>query len=275
MTVKERDKHCLVFDSGMGGLTIVEALRARGFSGRISYAADTGFFPYGDKSDGDLTRRVPRFADALMRAAEPDIFVIACNTASTLALEVVRAVLPIPVVGTVPAIKPAAAMSRTGVIGVLATPGTLRRAYTDALIHEFARHLTVLTHGSVALVDQAERYAAGEPVSDEEISRELNRLLDQASGDQIDVIVLACTHFPLLRDRLKALVPDHVTFLDSGDAIARRTLSLLSEDGQTEPVSVLQPGNLYLSEQSKKTGRLENVARSYGFETVIAVDVDE
>lgn len=135
--------------------------------------------------------------------------------------------------------------------------------------------MTVLTHGSVALVDQAERYAAGEPVSDEEISRELNRLLDQASGDQIDVIVLACTHFPLLRDRLKALVPDHVTFLDSGDAIARRTLSLLSEDGQTEPVSVLQPGNLYLSEQSKKTGRLENVARSYGFETVIAVDVDE
>lgn len=268
--------HCLVFDSGMGGLTIVSSLRELGFKGRLSYAADTGFFPYGDKSDAELTRRVPRFARALMDAANPDIFVIACNTASTLALEIVRAVMPVPVVGTVPAIKPAAKSTQTGVIGVLATPGTLRRAYTDALIHEFARNLTVLTHGSVALVDLAERYAAGEDISDGELLSELNALLGQPGGDQIDTIVLACTHFPLLKNKIEALLPQPITLIDSGEAIARRTLSLLGQDIRTPPFDLsVQPGSLYLSHGQEKTGRLQKVARSFGFETVVSLQVDE
>lgn len=268
--------HCLVFDSGMGGLTIVSALRELGFKGRLSYAADSGFFPYGDKSDAALTRRVPRFAAALMEAANPDIIVIACNTASTLALEIVRAIVPVPVVGTVPAIKPAARVTKTGVIGVLATPGTLRRAYTDALIHEFARNLTVLTNGSVALVAMAERQAAGEHVPDETLRVELNALLDQPAGDQIDTIVMACTHFPLLRTRIEALLPRPITLIDSGEAIARRTLSLLGQDIRTPPfVASLNAETLYLSDGREKTGRLEKVARSYGFERIVTLQLDE
>ena len=269
------EPHCLVFDSGMGGLTVVDALRTLGYQGRISYAADTGFFPYGDKSDAELTRRVPRFADALMNAANPDIFVIACNTASTLALEIVRAVLPVPVVGTVPAIKPASTRSKTGVIGVLATPGTLRRAYTDALIHEFARHLTVLSHGSVKLVELAERQAAGEAVCDDDLRHELNALFGQPQGEAIDTVVLACTHFPLLRQRLEALTDPGVSFIDSGEAIARRTLSLLGQTITAEADHRLtHAGRLYLSRSDEKTGRLEQVARSYGFSETIVVDVE-
>ncbi len=274
MAVGSSLPHCLVFDSGMGGLTVVEALRQLGFQGRVSYAADTGFFPYGNKSDAALTKRVPRFADALMRAASPDIFVIACNTASTLALEIVRAVLPVPVVGTVPAIKPAASLTRTGTVGVLATPGTLRRAYTDALIHEFARHLTVLTHGSVLLVEQAELEAAGEPVDEAILQAELHALLDQPGGEQMDTIVLACTHFPILRQRLEAIAPGDIRFIDSGEAIARRTLSLLSQMSDTAPSANFEADRLFLSRSQTPTGRLEKVARSYGFREKMVLDVD-
>ena len=271
MSPTDRSPHCLVFDSGMGGLTVVAALRQLGFKGRLSYAADTGFFPYGNKSDADLTRRIPRFADALFKAASPDILVIACNTASTLALQIVREVLPIPVVGTVPAIKPAAQMTRTGVIGVLATPGTLRRAYTDALVHEFARDRTVLTYGSVQLVELSERRAAGYPVSDEEIKAELDQLFLQPAGDLIDTVVLACTHFPLLRADLERMSPPGISFIDSGDAIARRTLNVL---GDIRAEAVSGPETLYISRTDAPYTRLETVARQYGFEGTQILKLD-
>ena len=269
--------YCLVFDSGMGGLTVVDELKRLGFAGRISYAADTAVYPYGDKSDADLTRRIPRLAEALYRAASPDIFVIACNTASTLALEIVRAVLPIPIVGTVPAIKPAAALTRTGVIGVLATPGTLRRAYTEALIYQFARERRVLTHGSVELVTLAERHAAGEPVTDAEIMAELEGLMAQPGSADMDVIVLACTHFPLLRERFQALLPDHISLIDSGEAIARRTQSLLFLDAVANVSSGAQTahsGTLYLPTEISRDNRLVKVAARFGFQEIRQVEVD-
>ena len=149
----------------MGGLTGAREIRAIASDLSVDYAADTGFFPYGDKSDDALRDRLPRVAAALCDAANPDVFVIACNTASTLALDEVRAVLAIPVVGTVPAIKPAASQTRTGTIGLLATPGTVGRAYTAKLIDDFASEVRVIMHGSVELVRMAERIAAGEAVS--------------------------------------------------------------------------------------------------------------
>ncbi|MDF1680224.1 glutamate racemase [Ponticaulis sp.] len=257
--------HCLVFDSGMGGLTVVSELEKQGFSGRVSYAADTGFFPYGNKSDAELTRRIPAIARGLIDAAAPDNFVIACNTASTLALQVVRAVIDIPVVGTVPAIKPAALRTQTGTIGVLATPGTLRRAYTDALIHEFAREKRVLTHGSVELVEMAERFAAGEPVSDAELKSVLDQLILQPGGDEIDIIVLACTHFPLLRERLSALLPAGVQLVDSGEAIARRVLSLLPDNAIKAEAGKVARGALYTTGASPSMERLVAASGRFGF----------
>ena len=137
----------LVFDSGMGGLTVARELQALAPTLAVNYAADSGFFPYGDKSDADLRARLPLVAKALCQVARPDVFVIACNTASTLALEEVRDALDIPVVGTVPAIKPAAVITRSGTIGLLATPGTVKRDYTANLIEDFASEARVIMLG--------------------------------------------------------------------------------------------------------------------------------
>ncbi len=260
MTDKAHGK-VLVFDSGMGGLTVAREIRALAPGLSVDYAADSGFFPYGDKSDKALRERLPSIAKALCAEAEPDVFVIACNTASTLALDAVRAVLEIPVVGTVPAVKPAAKLTRTGTIGLLATPGTVRRAYTVQLIKDFAQDVTVLMHGSVELVQMAEQIAAGEAVALDAFRSAQAPLFETESGAQIDTIVLACTHFPLIRGELAATVPHPVTFIDSGEAIARQTLRVLPADA----VSNDRGGQLWLTDASDRNARLIEVGRRFGF----------
>ncbi|MEL7111713.1 MAG: glutamate racemase [Pseudomonadota bacterium] len=259
----------LVFDSGMGGLTVARELRALAPSVSVDYAADSGFFPYGDKSDDALRSRLPQVAKALCAQAQPDVFVIACNTASTLALDTVREVLDIPVVGTVPAIKPAAKLTRTGTIGLLATPGTVRRAYTAQLIADFAQDVSVLMYGSVELVQMAEQIAAGEAVSLEAFRAAQAPLFDTKGGDKIDTVVLACTHFPLIRGELAATVPHPVTFVDSGEAIARQTLRVLP----TERTVAESGGQLWLTDELDRNARLIEVGRRFGFPTRAHVDV--
>ena len=201
----------LVFDSGMGGLTVVEEIRALGPALGIHYSADSAFFPYGEKSDEALQARLPAVAKALCDKVKPDVFVIACNTASTLALQDVRAALDIPVVGTVPAIKPAAQLTQTGTIGLLATPGTVRRAYTAELISNFARDVDVVMHGSIELVKLAEAHARGEDLPINAFEAAQKPLFDAPGGDRIDTVVLACTHFPLVRAQLVASAPRTVS----------------------------------------------------------------
>jgi len=153
----------LVFDSGVGGLTIADEIRRAAPDWIVDYAADSGFFPYGVKTDEELRARLPGLCAALVNIAKPDVLVVACNTASTLSLADVRAKVKIPVVGTVPAIKPAAEQTKTGVIGILATPGTVRRAYLDDLERQFAADRHVIRRGSAGLVDMAERAVGGQP----------------------------------------------------------------------------------------------------------------
>jgi glutamate racemase len=154
--------------------------------------------------------------------------VVACNTASTIALNVVRAALTLPVVGVVPPIKPAAAQTKTGVIGLLATPATVRRAYTDDLIAQFAADKRVVRFGSSALVEAAERALRDEPVDPSAITEAISGLFGAPGGADIDVVALACTHFPLLTKDLAAAAPRAALWLDSGAAIARRVASVLS-----------------------------------------------
>ena len=251
----------LVFDSGMGGLTVARELQALAPELHVDYAADSGFFPYGDKSDAALRARLPLVAKALVEAAAPDVFVIACNTASTLALDDVRAVLDIPVVGTVPAIKPAASLTRTGTIGLLATPGTVRRAYTAKLIEDFASQVRVILHGSVELVRMAAEIASGGAVAMEAFRAAQAPLFATEGGDDIDTIVLACTHFPLIRGELAATVPHPVTFVDSGEAIARQTLRVLPDQA-----ALRAPGGaVWLSSNPQDQARLVEVCRRFGF----------
>ncbi len=253
----------LVFDSGMGGLTVAREIAALAPGLAVDYAADSGFFPYGDKSDAALQARLPVVAKAIADTAKPDVFVIACNTASTLALDAVRGVLDIPVVGTVPAIKPAAALSHTGTIGLLATPGTVRRAYTAQLIKQFAQDVRVLMHGSIELVQLAEAQAAGGAIALKAFREAQAPLFAQAGGDAIDTVVLACTHFPLIRGELAATVPHAVSFVDSGEAIARQTLRVLTEAGMS--VQQKLGGTVWLTSEANEHPRLLEVCRRFGF----------
>ena len=260
----------LVFESGVGGLTVAGEIRALGPRLSVHYAADTGFFPYGDKSDEALRARLPAVAKALVEAARPDVFVIACNTASTLALDEVRAALGIPVVGTVPAIKPAARLTETGTIGLLATPGTIRRAYTARLIEEFAAGKRVILHGSLELVKLAEAHARGEDVPPEAFAAAQAPLFEAEGGEEIDTVVLACTHFPLVRGQLIATAPRPVSYVDSGAAIARQTIRVLPEITETGG----QGGTAFLTSPPEDQSGIVRVLRRYGFPDVQFVAID-
>ncbi len=226
--------HILVFDSGIGGLTVFDEIHHALPNAPLSYGMDTANFPYGTKSESWLKKEVPRFLQKMSAEISADIVVVACNSASTIALEDIRQALDIPVVGTVPAVKPAARETQTGVIGVLATPGTVARQYTKDLISEFAPECEVLLQGSAELVDLAERKARGETFEQKEIALALAPLFAQDTEDKMDIVVLACTHFPFLRPELRAVAPRPIQWIDSGAAIAARVSSIVEMMGPKE-----------------------------------------
>lgn len=223
----------LFFDSGVGGLSVLAPTVALLPAAPIVYAADSAGYPYGTRTEQEIAGRVPALLGRLVERYRPRLVVIACNTASTIALQAVREGLDLPVVGTVPAIKPAAAMSVTRTIGVLGTAATVRQPYVDDLARRFAADCTVIRHGSAALVNLAEAHLRGEATADAAYAQVLAGLFDQSGGAAIDVIVNACTHFPLVADRLAAVAPRPVRFVDGGPGIARRVAALTQ--GQTWP----------------------------------------
>ncbi|MBB6424313.1 glutamate racemase [Sphingopyxis sp. JAI128] len=226
MHVPAPDAPILFFDSGLGGLTVLGPTRALLPTAPIVYAADYAGLPYGQKSEAELAARVPALLGRLVERYQPRLAVIACNTASTIALAHVRAALDLPIVGTVPAIKPAAEMTKSGVVGVLGTEATVRQPYVDDLGTRFARGKTVLRHGSPGLVTGAEAKLRGEAIDPDVITRAIAGLRDQHGGDTMDVIVLACTHFPLLQEELQAAAGPDVRLIDGAAGIARRIAHL-------------------------------------------------
>lgn len=228
------DAPVLFFDSGVGGLSVVSPVRDILTTAPFVYAADTAAFPYGTKTEGEIAARVPALLGRLVERYRPRLVVIACNTASTIALSVVRSALDVPVVGTVPAIKPAAEASLTRVIGVLGTDATVRQPYVDRLSAEHASDCTVIRHGSATLVALAESKLRGEAVAIADVRAAISGLFDGPDGASIDMVVLACTHFPLLADELAMAVPHPVRFVDGGPGIARRIAHLTAEQGWPE-----------------------------------------
>ena len=218
-----------VFDSGMGGLT-VHAEIVRSLAGaELIYLGDTAVFPYGRLSEDELVARVSLVIGEFIERHGPDLVVIACNTASTLALPVLRAAFPIPFVGTVPAIKPAVAISKSRRVSVLATAGTVARDYTRELVATHAQDCVVKLVGAPRLASLAEAVLRGEHVPDAEIAEEIRPAFVDEDGARTDVVVLACTHYPLILDRLTALAPWPVTWIDPAPAIARRVAALIGE----------------------------------------------
>jgi glutamate racemase len=258
----------LFFDSGIGGLSVLEPTARLLPQAPLVYVADSAGFPYGTRSEGEIAARVPALLGRLAERFDPRLIVIACNTASTIALQHVRAALDLPIVGTVPAIKPAAEASRTRVIGVLGTEATVRQPYVDDLAARFASDCTVLRHGSAELVEMAEAALAGEPAAPERLRAVLDGLFTQPEGDRLDVIVNACTHFPLLEAELAAAAPHPVTFVDGGLGIARRIAHLTQ--GQSWPERS-GPGRAVFTRLDAHSERLRAALARFGLTEVGAL----
>ncbi|MFN3671886.1 MAG: glutamate racemase [Bosea sp. (in: a-proteobacteria)] len=225
----------LVFDSGLGGLTVLaETTRARP-DARIVYAADDAGFPYGRLDESALVARVLAVMERLVAQHHPDLVIIACNTASTLVLPALRARFGMPFIGTVPAIKPAAETTRSGLISVLATPGTVARDYTRGLVARYAAACQVTLVGSARLAGLAEAVLRGEPADEAAIAAEIAPCFVAQDGRRTDVVTLSCTHYPLLLERLKRLALWPVSWIDPAPAIARRVTQLLGPAAGATP----------------------------------------
>ena len=239
------DAPILFFDSGVGGLSVLEPTLKLLPTAPIVYAADSAGFPYGKRSEAEIASRVPALLGRLVERFHPRLAVIACNTASTIALDHVRLALDLPVVGTVPAIKPASEVSKSRVIGVLGTEATVRQPYVDKLAEQFAADCTIVRHGSPELVELAEGKLRGEEVSVDAVRAAAQPMFDAAGGDRIDTVVLACTHFPLLDEELRSAFP-HVGYVHGGEGIARRIAYLTLEQpwpGERPPGIILFTGD--------------------------------
>jgi glutamate racemase len=221
----------LVFDSGVGGLSVAASIRRLCPQLPLVYLADNAGFPYGDKSEADVIKRTCALVTSALAQFDCQIVVLACNTASTVALPALRLCVSRPVVGVVPAIKPAAAISVNRRIGILATPATVARPYLDQLIADYADDCQVRRIGHPELVHWAEALARGEPVPHAQLAEVLAPF--ELAG--VDTVVLGCTHYPLLMPALQKAAPGVRFWVDSGDAIARRVEQLLgSAPAQTQ-----------------------------------------
>lgn len=219
----------LIFDSGVGGLSIFNELQyslKQHQSLPCIYVMDNEVFPYGVRSTEELLPRILHICSNLVEQYTPDLLIVACNTASTFALPALRECLDIPVVGVVPAVKTAAEKSLTQHIGLIATPATIEREYTDQLINDHAEHCKIHRLGSSELVQLSEQLF----IEQQDITSKLKVILDPffVKHPDIDYAVLGCTHFPLLLKPLNELYPD-MQWIDSGAAIARRVHYLLRE----------------------------------------------
>ena len=223
----------LIFDSGVGGLTIFKEISRKLAKHSLIFASDNAAYPYGTKSEQALIERVCAVLKQLITVEQPDILVIACNSASTVVLPILRENITIPIVGVVPAIKPAAALSKSKSIGLLATPATIDRSYTHDLIKRFAQGCRVTSIGSSKLVDMAEKLICGEQPDMQQLTNIVAPMLDVSIQPEIDTIVLACTHFPLLEQQLDQVFRANnriINWVNSGEAIASRVVELILDE---------------------------------------------
>ncbi|MCK9783154.1 MULTISPECIES: glutamate racemase [Enterobacterales] len=255
----------LVFDSGVGGLSVYREIREKLPEAHYIYVFDNEAFPYGEKSQEFIIDRVVRIISAVAEKHDLATIVIACNTASTVSLPALRAKFTeIPIVGVVPAIKPAAKLTCNGVVGLLATRATVKRPYTHELIERFATDCKVHSLGSAELVELAERKLHGESVSLDELRKILTPWLKMKEPP--DTVVLGCTHFPLLADELLSVLPDGTRIIDSGAAIARRTAWLVVNQAKIKGSNEISFA--YCLKEDENSESLKPVLASFGFESL-------
>ena len=256
----------LIFDSGIGGLSIADEVTQALPQHPIVYIADNRLYPYGIQPDNALLARAKTLFPTLESHYQPAIIIIACNSASTLILDEVRAITQAPVIGVVPAIKPAADITQTGQIGLLATKGTISRQYTLDLITEFASHHKITKIGSDTLVSQAERKLHGYAVEEALIEKELSPIITNSA---IDTIILGCTHFPLIKQEIQNALGNRVHLIDSGEAIARRATHILSTSNQQLPLNSPLPAHTFIfTAENNQVTKLAPALHTRGFFTI-------
>lgn len=251
----------LVFDSGVGGLSVYDEVRQLLPDLHYLYAFDNAGFPYGEKSETFIVERVVAIVEAITQRYPLSLVIIACNTASTVSLPALRERFVFPIVGVVPAIKPAARLTRNGVVGLLATRATVRRPYTHELVAQFAGSCHIEMLGSAELVELAEAKLHGAEVVLDEVRRIVQPWLRMTEPP--DTVVLGCTHFPLLREELQQVLPEGTRLIDSGAAIARRTAWLLEHEAPE--VNSSQQNVAFCTELDGEAGQLLPVLQRYGF----------
>jgi len=257
----------LVFDSGIGGLSILDEIRQVLPDKQYCYLFDNARLPYGELEEQVLVNGCKALITSIVNRIDASLIVVACNTASTLVLPALRDVLAIPVVGVVPAIKPAAALSRNKHIGLLATPGTIRRQYTHELIAKFGGDCKVELYGSSELVLLAERKAAGIDILQTDIAKILNPI--KCSG--LDTLVLGCTHFPILKAEIQDYLGNDVLLLDSAKAVAARVSSLCRQSDEMHVLESEEMKALYTSEEISVG--LKNTLAKIGFSDIEKVQI--
>ncbi|WP_310619244.1 glutamate racemase [Flexibacterium corallicola] len=225
----------LVFDSGIGGLSVLRQIRRLMPDLDAVYLADDAAFPYGAWEEQALVRHIVKTMEEAINTWQPRAVVIACNTASTLVLPALREHFDLPFIGTVPAIKPAAQQTSSGLVSVLATPGTVARDYTQELINQFAEGVDVKLVGAVSLAQLAEHKLEGEAVDLSLLQEEVLPCFVSKGSGKTDTVVLGCTHYPFLLDELKKVAPWPVNWIDPAPAIARQLAKILGVKVQADP----------------------------------------
>lgn len=260
------DKPILMFDSGIGGLTVLREARVLMPDRRFVYVADDAGFPYGAWEEPALRERVLALFATLLERFDPEISVIACNTASTLVMDALRTrFVGHPFVGTVPAIKPAAERTRSGLVSVLGTPGTVKRQYTRDLISQWATKCHVRLVGSGNLAELAETYMRDGFVDEETVRAEIAPCFVEKDGRRTDIVVLACTHYPFLVNRMRKTAPWPVDWIDPAEAIARRAVSLLKEErSSTLSRTIAERGDIAIFTSGKVEFTTRRLMQGFG-----------
>jgi glutamate racemase len=261
MVLSDSIANILIFDSGVGGLSVYQEIHRRLPNNNYIYLFDNEAYPYGELTIDVLLQRATHLINSIVAEKEIDLVVVACNTASTVVLPVLRTLLTIPVVGVVPAIKPACLASKHA-IGLLATPATITRPYTHELINAFASEKEVALLGSTELVDMAEDKLRGIEI---DLSR-LQQIVKPLLG-KVDVVVLGCTHFPLIRDEIQKVMGNGIMFVDSGKAIALRVESLLQQEEHRDKRNKVI-NQIFASATPKSEVALLNNIKKLGFSKI-------
>lgn len=219
----------IVFDSGIGGLSVLREARMQMHDHPFVYVGDDAGFPYGEWDGAELTDRISGLMETLIEQYAPRLAIIACNTASTLIMPALRSHFDIPFVGIVPAIKPAAERTASGLITVLATPGTVKRRYTLELVNKFASHRQVNLVGATQLARLSEDYMQGRSIDTQLLKTEIAPCFVEDNGLRTDIVTLGCTHYPFLVNEMRKLAPWPVDWLDPAEAVARQARLVLTE----------------------------------------------